>query len=100
MGTCCVPGALTVAEDAEKERKRTPYARRSSVVGQTHLQRILKKKGRSRVVLQNRIALETDLSSNLGFATKELANIVQITESLCAPFSSFIRWGENKNFKG
>ena len=35
-GTCCVPGALTMAEDAETEQERTLYIRSSSVVGQMH----------------------------------------------------------------
>ena len=36
-GTCCVPSALTMAEDAETEQERTLYPRSSSVVEQTHL---------------------------------------------------------------
>ena len=36
-GTCCVPGALTMAEDAETEQERTLHPRSSSVVGQMHL---------------------------------------------------------------
>lgn len=41
-------------------------------------------------VPENRVALETNPGSDVDFATNSQGNLVQITEPLRIPFSSFI----------